>query len=925
MLPSLRARIRQDVSRAVTRGFASKADDLPDSADVVVVGGGSIGTSVLYHLQERGLNAILLEKDQLTAGTTWHSAGMLWRLRPSDIDIELHTYTREMCKKLEEETEESCWTENGGLFIATNKERMAEYARLAETGKYYGIPGEILAPNDILDVHPLLNVSDVFGGMYSPTDGTIDPTGIVNAYAKAAKTRGGKVFEGVALSSIETQSEAMGRSVVSVTTSTGHRIKTKTVVNACGAWANNLAEMVDTKIPLLAMKHAFVVTESIPGMHAGLPNVRDHDLSIYLKTQGDAMAIGGYEQNPEFWNNVDPSFAFGLFELDWDTFGQNLTGHMQRCPAIETTGIKSTVCGPESFTPDHKPLVGPQPGVSGFFNACGYNSMGMMLGGGMGREIATWIVDGSPQVDMFAYDCSRFHPDSVKDAGWVKTRTHESYAKTYAIVFPHDEPLAGRNSRVSVLHEELAKRGCIHQARHGYERPGWFLPGTTTQAEQVPKPYDYYGAYAEGAWRLDGNDDQEDIPGHEDHLYERTIEGELTFDWPESHDLVARECHAARNGAVIFDQSYFGKFLLTGPDAKKAVQYLCGTDIDKQVPGSVSYTPLCNVRGGVEADLTVTLLPDESGYYFAAGGNTVTKDFEWISRQINQHGWDVKFEDHSANITMISVQGPMSRSLLQPLITSGHSLDDESFPFSTCQELEIGGHKLWCLRLTFIGELGFEIHCPSKDALAVYKAIRQAGDELEKTTGAPVRDAGYRAIDSMSAEKNYRHWHADLSNANTPLEAGIGFTVLSKLKREDKPDFLGRGALEKQRETGLHSKLVCLTMGWTTPLNGMETIWRDGKCVGLVRSTAFGHTINKTIAYGYVERDPAEGKITKKWLEAGTWHIGDKCQKQHSATFHPSAPFDSKNLRVKGKYNVPSDIQQVIPAEIVEPKHAVGV
>eukprot|EP00977_Amphora_coffeiformis_P024538 scaffold16127_cov186-Amphora_coffeaeformis.AAC.1 len=879
----------------LARRSLSSETQLPSQADVVVVGGGSIGASILYHLQERGnVNAVLLERHQLTAGTTWHSAGMLWRLRPSYTDIELHTYTRDMCKKLEEDTGIASWTENGGLFVATNKERLAEYQRLAETGVYYDIHSDLLTPEEITSVHPLINVEDVYGGLYSPTDGTIDPNGIVMAYAKAAKKLGAKVFENTGVADILTT--PTGNTVTGVVTESGHVIETTMVVNACGAWAPSLAAMVGQKIPLLAMKHAMVVTEAIEGMHGALPNVRDHDLSIYLKAQGNAMALGGYEQNPEFWDTVSPNFSFGLFDLDWDTFGQNLEGHLQRCPVIEHTGITSTVAGPESFTPDHKPLVGPQPGVNGFFNACGFNSMGMMLGGGIGREAATWILEGSPSLDLFSFDCARFHPDSVKDDTWVRNRTHESYAKTYAIVFPHDESLAGRGNRKSALYDDLMDRGCFYQARHGFERPGWFVTGAN--GNQAPKPYDFYGAYEEGAWRLspslrDTAGEPEDIPAHQDHTYLDMVEQELTFGWPQNCEAVEEECRATRQGVALFDQSYFGKFLLKGPDAKAAVQYICGADMDKQVPGTVTYTPLCNERGGVEADLTVTRLPDGTGYYFAAGGNTATKDFQWISRQLEKHEFDAQLVDMSDDLCMLSVQGPHSKALLSPLVTQG-SIDDQAF--STCQEIVLAGVKMHCLRLTFVGELGFELHIPSSEAKAVYQAVRAAGDAYEKSYGVPVRDAGYRAIDSLSAEMNYRHWHADLSNAETPIEANIAFTVLSKLKREDAPAFIGREALQRQRETGLQKKLVCLTISQPEqPLFGMETIWRNGECLGLVRSTAYGYTIGANIAYGYIQAPSGIAKITKKWLEAGEWEIGDKGTRT-PAVLHLRAPYDPKKV-----------------------------
>jgi sarcosine dehydrogenase len=901
------------VAAQKTRQFSSHAE-LPSEADVVVIGGGSVGASTLYHLQKAGVNAIMLERHELTAGTTWHSAGMLWRLRPSDADIELNAYTRDMCKQLETETEINSWSENGGLFVANNATRFDEYKRFSETGKYFGIESHVLSPADVKQVHPLLNVEDVVGGIYSPGDGTIDPTSIVNAYAKAARKMGARIFEKTGVSAIEsedyiTAGGAQARRITAVRTACGARIATKTVVNACGAWANSVAEMVGVQIPLEAMRHAMILTEPIEGYHSGLPNVRDHDLSIYLKTQGDSVCLGGYEQNPEFWRDVDPEFAFGLFELDWETFGQNLEGHMQRLPIVESTGIKSTVCGPESFTPDHKPLVGPHPGVRGFYHCCGFNSMGMMLGGGIGRELTKWILTGSPEVDLFGFDVARFHPDTVASRKWVKDRTHESYAKTYAIVFPHDEALAGRGARKSAIHDELVKRGCIHQARHGFERPGWF-ERSITPPSQVPMPYDYYGAYAEGAWRL-GEEDHPDVPANENDQYLEFIEGDLTFNWPKSHATIAEECRAAREGVALLDHSYFGKFYIQGPEAFEAVQYLCGADMEGKAFGSVTYTPLCNVRGGVEADLTVTRLQDSSApggqkYYIAAGGNTVTKDFDWIRNVLDDKGFNATIEDHSASLTIWSVQGPHSRALLQSLVTSGGPdvFSNEAFPFSAAREVEIAGHKILALRLTFVGELGFELHIPAEVAPAVYRAVREAGELYEKEHKVPVRDAGYRAIDSMSAEKNLRHWHADLTNVDTPLQAGIGFTVLPKLKRtgDDAPDFLGRAALEEQRAAGLRRKLICLVVDDSNVmLHGAESIWRDGSCVGYVKSTAFGHTIGKSIAYGYITCPESVPKITNKWLEAGIYQIGDKGSK-HPATLSLKAPFDPTNSRVKGQY-----------------------
>jgi len=894
----------------VPHGVRRKASgvELPSEVDAVIIGGGSLGSSCAYHLQQRGMRTILLEAHELTAGTTWHTAGMLWRLRPSDTDVELHTYTRDMCIKLEEETGVNSWTENGGLFIACNKERLDEYKRLWTLGNYYGVDSRMLTPAETKELYPILNVDDIYGAMHSPTDGTIDPAGVVNAYKRAAEKLGSRFVEKCPVERIDTESYSVhGKPQRRVTAvhANGQQVKTKYVINCTGAWANAIADMVQLKIPLRAMKHAYIVTEAIEGVHPGLPNMRDHDLSIYFKTQGDSLALGGYERNPEFWPDVDPEFHFGLFDLDWDTFNQNLEGHIQRCPLIETLGIKSTVCGPESFTPDHKALVGPDVDLRGFVHCCGFNSMGMMLGGGIGREVASWIVDGSPTVDLFSMDVARFHPSSARDDIWVEDRTHESYAKTYSVVFPHDEPLAGRSFRKSALYDTLLEHGCVYQSRQGFERPGWFDASLAANRAAECKDYDFYGAYEE---QVSGLDRGAPTP-HEEHAYHQLIEGECTFGWGKNVALVEEECFAARNGVVVFDQSYFGKFFIEGPEAMKAADWLCTARMDDSRPiGSVAYTALCNQRGGVEADLTVTKLAEDN-FYIAAGGSTFTHDWRWINTELEKSGFNATLRDASDEYCMISVQGPYSRKLLSGLVDV--SLENEAFAFSTCQHAQLKGHKLMILRLTFIGELGFELHVPSSSAVEVYKEIMAAGEALS-ATGVKVANSGYRAIDSMSAEKGYRHWHADLSNRDTPFEAGIGFTALAKLKT-DTP-FLGREALEAQRAEGLRRRLVCLTLNDErpeTPLHGQETIWRDGQCVGFVKSAAYGFSAKKQIAFGYVDApggNPMKPKAFTEWLKAGSWHIGDKGE-QLPSTLQLKSVFDPKGLRASGEY----------PAEVLSP------
>lgn len=915
---------------------ASTTPAVPSAAyDAVVVGGGVVGCSTAYQLQKQGLKTLLLETHALTAGTTWHTAGMLWRLRPSYVDIELHTRTRELALELEMD-KGAAWTENGGLFIACDKERLAEYERLAQTGVKYGIESHVLSPAEAKEVHPLLNVSDIYGALHSPTDGTLDPAGLTTAYARAAKALGADVLEGVRVERVTTDAftaidGTLHSRVVGLVTSCGQEVRAPHVVNACGSWAGALSASVGVDLPLLAMKHAYVVTESLAehGMHGGLPNVRDHDLSIYLKAQGTALAIGGYETNPEFWREPEPGFSFGLFELDWETFLQNTEGHIQRCPPVEHVGIASTVCGPESFTPDHKPLVGPQPRVRGFWQACGFNSMGMMLSGGMGEQLAQWIATGAPSIDMFSYDPGRFHRDTCADPQWVQHRTHESYAKTYAIVFPSDEPLAGRGARKSALFESLAKRGCVYQARHGFERPGWFEGGASSSAEAaskaagggevalLPKPYDFYGAYSEpdSAWRL--AEGHPEVAAHSEHRYNELIEGELTFGWPRSFDAVAAECRAARGGVAFFDTSYFGKLLLDGPRADAAMQWLCAADLDGKPVGSVTYTPLCNANGGVEADLTVTKV-DVNQWYLVTGGATKSRDVRWVLEALETGGFGgadggVALSDLSDDMTLLSIQGPKSHELLRPFVARGAIDDLASFAFSSARDVTVAGVAgVRCLRLTFMGELGFELHLPARHAAAAYETLREAGERLSHTTGVPVRDGGYLAIDSLSAEKSYRHWHADLGAADTPMEAAIGFTTLPKLKRGDDVAFLGQAALRAKHAAGLQRRLVTLVLdqpggagGEAPPLHGGEALLRDGVPLGIVRSTAYGHTIGRTIVTGYVDIvDKPEGidKITPKWLREGTWEVGSKKQAPLSAALHLKAPFDPEGKRMHGIY-----------------------
>ncbi|XP_051907440.1 sarcosine dehydrogenase, mitochondrial [Hippocampus zosterae] len=857
---------------------------LPRSADVVVIGGGSLGCQTVYHLAKMGMsNVVLLERDRLTAGTTWHTAGLLWQLRPSDVEVELLAHTRNVISKdLEEETGlHTGWIQNGGLFIASNKQRLDEYKRLMSLGKVYGIESHVLSPAETKDLYPLMNVDDLYGTLYVPKDGTMDPAGTCTTLSRAASARGATVIENCPVTGIKVRADDLGVKRVKAVETPHGTIDTPCVVNCAGVWATKLGEMAGVKVPLIAMHHAYVVTERIEGIQ-NMPNVRDHDASVYLRLQGDALSVGGYEANPIFWEEVSDKFAFSLFDLDWDVFMQHIEGAINRIPVLEQTGIKSTVCGPESFTADHKPLMGEAPEVRGFFLGCGFNSAGMMLGGGCGRELAHWIIHGRPEKDMYGYDIRRFHSSLTDNQRWIRERSHESYAKNYSVVFPFDEPLASRNMRKDPFHQVLTEQGCVFQERHGWERPGWF-----TKDGQAPvKDYDYYGAY--------------DIKRNQQYKYNELLGKEYTFDFPPHHDVIKSECLSCRHGVAVFDMSYFGKFYLTGPDAKKAADWLFTADVNKK-PGSTVYTCMLNSRGGTEADLTVSrlesgaanlpLAPESNGdaYYLAIGGGVAEHNWNHIRTVIQDQGFRCQLTDHSEDMGMISIQGPKSREVLQEVLDT--DLSNDAFPFSTHKVVTAAGHHVRAMRLSFVGELGWELHVPKGSCLPVYHAVMAAGAKHG------IINSGYRAIDSLSIEKGYRHWHADLRPDDTPLEAGLAFTC----KLKGSTPFQGRHRLEKQKEEGLRRRIVSFTIDEKVPMFGLEAIFRNGVPVGHLRRADYGFYIDKTIGYGYI-RNPDGGVVSTDFVKSGEFTL-ERMGVTYKAKAHLRSPFDPENKRVKGIYD----------------------
>eukprot|EP00397_Hematodinium_sp_SG-2012_P003570 GEMP01003578.1.p1 GENE.GEMP01003578.1~~GEMP01003578.1.p1 ORF type:complete len:834 (+),score=156.71 GEMP01003578.1:93-2594(+) len=824
---------------------------LASRADAVIVGGGAAGSSVLYHLAKNyGIKGVLLEKDQLTSGTTWHSAGLHWRLRPNDSDIELLHITRELCKTggtLHQETDMDVWTANGGLFCANNHERLNEYKRLQTIGRFFGIDSQILSPADAKDVYPLIGNEDLVGCLYSPGDGLIDPSGVVMAYVKGAKQFGATVEENCSVTDVE----VVDNKVKAVITSKG-RIETPLVINAAGVWADKLGAMVGVEVPLIAMRHAYVVTEPIPGL-GFVPNIRDHDLSVYMKYQGQSLAIGGYEPNPMFIDDMPQDFHFGLYDLDWDVFGFNMEGHIKRVPALETVGIAHTVCGPESFTPDHKALVGPT-SVEGFWLTCGYNSAGIMLSGGCGNQLAEWIVKGAPSIDMFGYDPNRL-PSGHKPQKWLRDRSHEAYAKNYSIVFPNDQALAGRQLKKGPFYDRLSAAGCFHIVACGWERPYYFVDGINAEV----KDYDYYGAY-------------EHTPAHKTHTYNDLLRGDYTFQWPGSHKYAEEQHHYTRNVVTALDMSAFGKLEISGPDARAAMEWICSAKVKKT--GKTTYTQMLNKAGRIECDLTVSALTDDMFYICTPGGSQRHDVFHITS---NLTGFNVTVKDVTDEWGVLSIQGRKSKEILQRINIP------VDIPFGTCQVVK-RPYELRVIRLTFVGELGFELHVPTQNAEALYDELTKAAPEL--------KNIGYAAVESLSMEKGYRHWHQDVRWDDTPKDAGMMWVC------KKSPAYLGQESLLSQKSIKRLVYVYPEGLG-KTAIYGLETICRNGVPCGFLRRGGYAFSLGKPLGVAYIHHGDVDN--VEEYIGSGTYEI-EVMGAKYPCTVGLSTPFDPTNERIKGKY-----------------------
>jgi len=769
--------------------------DLPNQASVVIVGGGIVGCSLAYHLTLRGCrDVVLVERKQLTCGTTWHAAGLVGQLRATYNLTRLAQYTTNLYASLEQETGQATgFRQTGSIAIATNLARLEELKRGASMAKCFGLEVQTLTPSEIASMWPGVTVSDVVGGVYLPKDGRTNPIDTTQALAKGAKSRGARIFENCAAQEILIEN---GKAV-GVRTEFG-TIRADMVVNCAGMWAHELGAKAGTTVPLHAAEHFYIVTEPMEGLHSNLPVLRDPDGCAYFKEDAGKLLVGWFEPVAKPWGmkGIPETFSFESLPDDLEHIEPLLAAAMHRTPALEKTGINLFFNGPESFTPDDRYLLGETPEVRNLFVAAGFNSIGIQSAGGAGKVLADWMLDGHPPMDLWDVDIRRVMPFQ-RNRSYLRDRTVESLGLLYAMHWPFRQPETARGVRRSILHDRLAAHGACFGETAGWERPNWYAPAG------VKAEYEY--SYGRQNW----------------------------------FDYSAAEHQAVRNAVGIFDQSSFAKFVVQGPDAEAVLNRISANNMSVPV-GKVVYTQWLNERGGIEADLTVTReAPDR--YLVVTAAATQTRDFSWLQRNIPADARATAV-DVSSSMAVLGVMGPRSRELLRQLTDA--DMSPAAFPFGTSQIIDLGYARVRASRITYVGELGWELYIPTECAPGVFDALMQAAPSVGG------RLAGYHALNSLRMEKGYRHWGHDISDEDTPLQSGLGFAVAMK-----KPGgFIGLEALQAQKEAGLTRSLVQFALDDATPLlYHNEPIWRDGAIVGRISSGMFGHHLGKSLGMGYVE------------------------------------------------------------------------
>ena len=766
-----------------------------DAAEIVIVGGGAIGCSIAYHLAKMGKrDVVVLEKSGLTHGATWHAAGLIGQLRGKRNLTRMLQYSVEMFDRLEAETGQATdWRKVGSLRVASSEARWQEIKRTATTARSFGFELHLVTAREAQELFPLMTSEGVVGAAFIPSDGYIDPSSLTQALAKGARSGGVTFQEGVLVTDIEVKD----RRAVAVVTDHG-RIACQTLVNAAGMWARDLGAMAGVRIAAGAVEHQYLVTEK-GDVSSDLPTFRDPDKLFYLKPEAGGLAFGGWEPDTRPFGETGIPVEFGreLLSSNFERFAQIAGPAAERIPLLNELGVRNLINGPIQVSADGEPVMGKAPELDNFYVACGFTA-GIAASGGAGRAMAEWIVEGAPGMDLWAFDIRRFGPYHA-GRRYLSERCVECYGGYYQIHWPGEEARSGRRARRSPLYEHLRKRGAVYGVKAGWERPNWFAP--------------------EGAKAVD-------CP---------------SFDRPNWFESVAAEHKAVRERAALLDMSSFAKFEVSGPGAFRFLQWLAANDLDKP-PGAVTYTQLCNAKGGVEADLTVTRLAEDR-FYLVTGSGYAVHDRNWIETHMPRDG-SVALRDVTSGRAVINLSGPGSREVLAQV--AEQEVSNAAFPFMTARELTLAYAPVLALRVTYLGELGWELHVATEYAAHLYEILWQAGQDVD------ISNVGYRAIEGLRLEKRYLYWGADLTPDYTPYEAGLGFCVAL-----GKGDFQGRAALARAKQLGPRRKLCCFTLESETPVHGGEGILCNGDVLGVTSSGGFGHTVGKPIVLGYLPVEAA--------------------------------------------------------------------
>ena len=816
---------------------------IPTRARAVIIGGGIAGCSVAYHLTKLGwADIVLLEQGRLSCGTTWHAAGLVGQLRSQESMTKLIRYSTQLYAGLEAETGLGTgWKQCGSLAVARTPDRMTVLKRTAAVARAYGVECEVLSPQDAGKLWPIMRTDDLVGAVWLPGDGKANPADLTQALAKGARNRGAKVFENTGVTGVLVKDGAACGVKWRSKDGAAGEIASEMVVNCAGQWAKAVGRLCGVTVPLHSAEHYYIVTGKIAGVHRDLPVMRDPDGYIYFKEEVGGLVMGGFEPDAKPWgmNGIPENFEFQLLPDDWDQFQILMENAILRVPALKTCEVKQFLNGPESFTPDSNFILGEAPELKNFYVGAGFNSMGIASSGGAGMALAEWIVNGGPTMDLWPVDIRRF-------ARWydneriLHDRAKEALGLHYAMPWPNREFETMRPLRRSPVYHLLQERGASFGSKLGWERANWFAPkGESPRVEYSFGRQNWFAASA-------------------------------------------AEHKATREAVALFDMTSFSKYLVKGREAEAALQYLCANDV-AVAPGRTVYTGMLNERGGYESDFTVTrLAPDE--FLIVTGSAQATRDYDFITRHLpaDRH---VALVDVTSMYAVFAVMGPQSRDLLQKVTRA--DLGNDAFAFGASRTIDLGYATVRAVRLTYVGELGWELYVPVEFAVSVYETLLEAG------ASCGLVNAGYYAIDSLRIEKAYRAWGRELSPDYTPFEAGLAFAV----KLDKDIPFRGRDALRKQRAQGITRRLAVFTLDDPEAiLWGGELILRNGSPAGHVTSAAFGHTLGRAVALGYVHNP--DGLADAAFIRAGKYRI-DVAGELYDATVHLRAPYDPDGKHVK--------------------------